>query len=266
MATKVIGVQFEGNLKPYYFDPRKFEFTVGQMCVVETVFGMELGKVVSPPRLVQEVPKSLKPAVRPAQAIDLLQYQTNKEKAKEAFEIAQAKIAEHALPMKLLQAHYTLDRSRLTFYFGAEERVDFRSLVKDLAAIFRTRIELRQMGVRDEARMIGGLGMCGRELCCNCFLGNFSPVSIKMAKEQNLALNSAKISGICGRLMCCLAFEYPLYRKLIYKLPKRGSKVFTRRGWGKIIQVDIFKDRILVELDNGQEISIGEEEYNRYFL
>ncbi|MCX7668122.1 MAG: stage 0 sporulation protein, partial [Atribacterota bacterium] len=170
------------------------------------------------------------------------------------------------LPMKLLRAHYTLDRGKLIFYFVSEERIDFRQLVKDLAGIFRTRIEMRQIGVRDEARMFGGCGMCGRELCCSTFLFDFDPISIKMAKEQNLVLNSAKISGMCGRLMCCLSFEYYLYQKLLYKLPRKESKILTPFGLAKVIEVNVFKDSISLRLEDGREIEINEEEYDRYFL
>jgi cell fate regulator YaaT (PSP1 superfamily) len=250
----------------YFFEARNLDLHYSQKCVVETVLGLEMGEVVKRPFICENIKNNLKPVIRPAQDIDILQLKSNREKEKIAFEIANQKIKEHQLSMKLLRAHYTLDRGRLTFYFGSEERIDFRNLVKDLAAIFRTRIELRQMGVRDEAGMIGGCGMCGRELCCSTFLINFEPISIKMAKEQNLALNSAKISGVCGRLMCCLSFEYSQYKKLIYQLPKKGSKILTSQGLAKILEIDIFKDMIRLELENGKEICINEEEYNRFFL
>lgn len=264
--SRAVGIKFEHNLKMYFFDAKCFDLHFGQKCVVETVLGMEMGDVVKKPFPFENIKTSLKPVIRPAQDIDILQLQSNREKERTGYEIANKKIQEHQLSMKLLRAHYTLDRGRLTFYFGSDERIDFRNLVKDLAAIFRTRIELRQMGVRDEAGMIGGCGMCGRELCCSTFLINFEPISIKMAKEQNLALNSAKISGVCGRLMCCLSFEYSQYKKLIYQLPKKGSKILTHQGLAKIIEIDIFKDLIRLELEDGKEICINEEEYNRFFL
>ncbi|MCX6090667.1 MAG: regulatory iron-sulfur-containing complex subunit RicT [Candidatus Atribacteria bacterium] len=263
---RVVGIKFEYNLKMYYFDARNIELHLGNECVVETVLGMEMGQVVKKPGEVENIKGNLKPVLRVAERIDHLQLELNLERERQAFKIARDKIAFHKLPMKLLRTHYTLDRGRLTFYFGSEERIDFRNLVKDLAAIFRTRIELRQMGVRDEAGMIGGCGMCGKELCCSTFLINFEPISIKMAKEQNLALNSAKISGVCGRLMCCLSFEYSQYKKLLYHLPKKGSKIVTPRGLAKIVEVDIFKDLIRLELEDGKEISINEEEYSRFFL
>ncbi len=263
--TNLIGVRFEKNSKLYYFDPRGLVLEVGEKCVVETVLGLELGEV-GRKVVVPDFPEKPKPVVRKATETDLLQWKLNKEKERDAFEIAQRLVIQYSLPMKLLRAHYTLDRGRLTFHFRAEERVDFRQLVKDLAAIFRTRIELRQLGVRDEARLLGGCGMCGRELCCSSFLSNFDPISIRMAKEQNLVLNSAKISGVCGRLMCCLAFEYPLYRRLLLRFPKRGSKVVTPMGLAKILEVNVFENSIHLQLEDGREVEITEEEYNRYFL
>uniref|UniRef100_A0A7V3YMG4 Stage 0 sporulation protein n=1 Tax=Candidatus Caldatribacterium californiense TaxID=1454726 RepID=A0A7V3YMG4_9BACT len=261
----LVGVRFEGNPKVYYFDPRSLSLEVGERCVVETILGLELGEVMRK-ITVPEVAESPKPVLRRATETDLLQWEINREKERDAFEIAWRLITQYALPMKLLQVHYTLDRGRLVFYFGAEDRVDFRQLVKDLAAIFRTRIEMRQLGVRDEARLLGGYGMCGRELCCSSFLSNFDPISIRMAKEQNLVLNSAKISGVCGRLMCCLAFEYPLYRRLLLRFPRKGSKVITPMGLAKILEVNVFRDSIRLELEDGREVEITEEEYNRYFL
>ncbi len=266
MVLRAVGIKFDHNLKMYFFDARNFELHLGDKCVVETVLGMEIGDVVKRPFLFENRKVSLKSVIRPAKPIDMIQLGNNLEKERLAFDIANEKIREHQLSMKLLRAHYTLDRGRLSFYFGSEERIDFRNLVKDLAVIFRTRIELRQMGVRDEAGMIGGCGMCGRDLCCSTFLINFEPISIKMAKEQNLALNSAKISGVCGRLMCCLSYEYAQYKKLIYQLPRKGSKILTPHGLAKIIEIDIFRDMIRLELEDGKEICINEEEYNRFFL
>lgn len=262
---RLVGIRFEKNPKLYYFDPRSLFLEVGEKCVVETVLGLELGEVARK-ITIPEIPEKPKPVLRRATEIDLLQWELNREKERDAFEVARKLIAQYGLSMKLLRVHYTLDRGRLVFYFGAEDRVDFRQLVKDLAAIFRTRIEMRQLGVRDEARLLGGYGMCGREFCCCLFLSTFDPISIRMAKEQNLVLNSAKISGACGRLMCCLAFEYPLYRRLLLRFPKKGSKVVTPMGLAKILEVNVFRDSIRLELEDGKEIEITEEEYNRYFL
>jgi len=263
-VPQVVGIKFENNPKIYHFETRGLDLRSGDKCVVETSIGLEIGIVAKEVFLAPE--DNFKPVIRKAQKIDLDQAEANREKEKIALQKAEELVAHYQIPMKILRVHYTLDRGKLTFYFGSEERIDFRQLVKELAAIFQTRIELRQVGVRDEARMMGGCGMCGRELCCNTFLTNFDPISIKMAKEQNLVLNSAKISGVCGRLMCCLAFEYPLYRRLVHRLPKKGSKIITPWGLAKILEVDIFKDSISLELEDGKKVRITEEEYHRYFL
>ncbi len=262
---QAVGIKFENNLKTYFFDSRELNIKKGNLCVVETALGMEVGEVVRNVFPFSEK-GNLRPVIRLIQDIDKRQLKANKEKERVAFEIAKRKIKEHNLSMKLLKAHYTLDRGRLLFYFGSEDRVDFRNLVKDLASIFRARIELRQMGVRDEAGMMGGCGICGRRLCCSSFLMNFEPISIKMAKEQNLALNSAKISGVCGRLMCCLAYEHSMYHKLVKRFPKKGSKVLTHKGPGKILEIDIFKDSIRLELEDGKEILLNQAEFDRLFL
>jgi cell fate regulator YaaT (PSP1 superfamily) len=206
---KVVGVRFKKAGKIYYFSPGELELAVGDAVVVETVRGMEFGMVVVAPKMVskEEVVSPLKNVVRKATEEDKCVHAENKKREKEAFKLCQQKILEHNLPMKLVDVEYTFDVSKIIFYFTAEGRVDFRDLVKDLAAVFRTRIELRQIGVRDEAKMLGGLASCGRILCCHSVLGDFQPVSIRMAKQQNLSLNPTKISGICGRLMCCLKFE-----------------------------------------------------------
>lgn len=211
----VVGVRFKKAGKIYYFDPGDLEIAAGDNCIVETARGIEFGEVVVPPKQVDdsEVVQPLKKVIRTATLEDKERTAILKQKAEEAFDIALGKILEHGLPMKLVDAEYTFDESKLLFYFTADGRVDFRDLVKDLAAIFRLRIELRQIGVRDEAKTIGGLGSCGRALCCATFLGDFAPVSIKMAKEQNLSLNPTKISGICGRLMCCLRYESDVYKE-----------------------------------------------------
>lgn len=217
----VVGITFKAAGKVYYFDPQDFDLVFGEYAIVETARGTELGQVAIAPKNVaeEEIVQPLKKVLRLATAGDLLTEKENKEKEIKAFELALEKIQEHQLPMKLVDVEYTFDTSKIIFYFTADGRVDFRELVKDLARIFRTRIELRQIGVRDEAKMIGGMGPCGRSLCCQTFLRDFEPVSIKMAKAQELALNPAKISGICGRLMCCLRYECEEYKcsKKVYK-------------------------------------------------
>ena len=211
----VIGVRFKPAGKIYYFDPAEFEINLHDNVIVETARGIEYGQVVVGPKEIpeEEIVQPLKKVLRVATPEDAKQVLQNQEKAKDAFKICLEKIAEHKLPMKLIDVEYTFDNSKVIFFFTAEGRVDFRELVKDLAAIFRTRIELRQIGVRDEAKMLGGIGTCGRILCCHLFLGDFEPVSIKMAKEQQLSLNPSKISGICGRLMCCLKYENDYYQE-----------------------------------------------------
>ncbi len=209
----VVGIRFKPAGKIYYFDSENQEFEIGGKAIVETVRGIECGTVAIGNR---ELPEEklvlpLKKVIRKASPVDLETYENNKQKEQEALEICREKIAEHKLPMRLIDSEYTFDMGKIIFYFTADGRVDFRDLVKDLASIFKTRIELRQIGVRDEAKMLGGIGSCGQELCCHCFLGEFEPVSIKMAKEQHLSLNPTKISGICGRLMCCLKYESELY-------------------------------------------------------
>ncbi|MFZ5944518.1 MAG: PSP1 domain-containing protein [Bacillota bacterium] len=211
----VIGVRFKSAGKIYYFDPDNHEIKQDDNVIVETARGIEFGNVVVGPKEIneEEVIQPLKKVLRVAVPADIEQVKNNEQKEKEAFNACLEKISEHKLPMKLIDVEYTFDNSKIIFFFTAEGRVDFRELVKDLAAIFRTRIELRQIGVRDEAKMLGGIGACGRVLCCHSFLGEFEPVSIKMAKEQNLSLNPAKISGICGRLMCCLKYENDVYQE-----------------------------------------------------
>jgi cell fate regulator YaaT (PSP1 superfamily) len=224
---KVVGVRFKKAGKIYYFDPDKKWINDGDFVIVETVRGIEYGQVVVGPKMVDEtdIVQLLKKVLRIATAEDIKLNTENKEKEKEAFEICVKKIEEHSLEMKLVDIEYTFDNNKVIFYFTADGRIDFRELVKDLASIFRTRIELRQIGVRDEAKMIGGLGPCGRPMCCSSFLGEFYPVSIKMAKEQKLSLNPAKISGICSRLMCCLNYEHHVYDENIKELPDVGDKV-----------------------------------------
>lgn len=224
---KVVGVRFKKAGKIYYFDPDKKWIKEGDYVIVETVRGIEYGQIVVGPKMVkeEEIVQPLKKVLRLATAEDIKCNQENKEKEQQAFDICSKKITEHNLEMKLVDIEYTFDNNKVIFYFTADGRIDFRELVKDLASIFRTRIELRQIGVRDEAKMIGGLGPCGRPMCCSSFLGEFYPVSIKMAKEQKLSLNPAKISGICSRLMCCLNYEHHVYEENIKLLPDVGDKV-----------------------------------------
>ena len=224
---KVVGVRFKKAGKIYYFDPERKWINNGDFVIVETIRGIEYGQVVVGPKMVKEenIVQPLKKVLRLATEEDIRINQENKDKEKEAFDICSKKIEEHGLEMKLIDIEYTFDNNKVIFYFTADGRIDFRELVKDLAAIFRTRIELRQIGVRDEAKMIGGIGPCGRHMCCSSFLGEFYPVSIKMAKEQKLSLNPAKISGICSRLMCCLNYEHLVYEENIKILPDLGDKV-----------------------------------------
>lgn len=260
----VIGVSFKLAGKIYYFDPAGFELKQGDQVIVETVRGIEFGKVMIGPREVSEdkVTSPLKKVIRIATPEDRAQLKENEEKSKKAFEICLQKIKQHQLEMKLVDVEYTFDRSKIIFYFTADGRVDFRELVKDLAAVFKTRIELRQIGVRDEAKMLGGLGPCGRPLCCATFLGEFEPVSIKMAKEQNLSLNPVKISGICSRLMCCLKFESSSYRDTKADLPLVGSKVRIDGAEGTILETNQAKESVLVEFEDGvkKEVLLAEIE------
>ncbi|WP_373600364.1 PSP1 domain-containing protein [Paraclostridium bifermentans] len=258
---RIVGVRFKSAGKIYYFDPVDFEIEKNIDVVVETARGLEYGKVVVGPKELDEseLVSPLKPIVRIATEEDTKIYLENKEKAKETFEICQQKIKEHELTMFLIDCEYTFDRNKLIFYFTAEGRIDFRELVKDLASIFKTRIELRQIGVRDEAKSIGGLGPCGRRLCCSSWLGDFQPVSIKMAKDQNLSLNPTKISGICGRLFCCLKYEHDVYSEALEKMPNVGSIVQSPDGKGKVIEINPLLEQAKVEL-NDKNIKLYERE------
>mgnify|MGYP002528763340 CR=1 FL=1 len=254
----VIGVRFRAAGKIYYFDPADRQIKIGDHVIVETARGIEYGYVVLGNREVDEtkVIPPLKPVIRMATDEDRAIEAKNKEKEKEAYKICLDKIKEHELDMKLVSTEYTFDNNKVLFYFTADGRVDFRELVKDLAAVFRTRIELRQIGVRDEAKMLGGMGICGRKLCCNTFLSEFAPVSIKMAKEQNLSLNPTKISGVCGRLMCCLKNEQETYEYLNSKLPNVGEKLKTKDGVvGEVQRVDVLRQKVklIVEDENGDK-------------
>lgn len=264
MKKEVIGVRFRDGGKIYYFSPLNYRIEVGRHVIVETARGVEYGKVVLGLREIEEekIPGGqLKPIVRIASAEDEKKNEENKEKNKKAFQIALEKIKKHELDMKLISAEYTFDCNKVLFYFTADGRIDFRELVKDLAAVFKTRIELRQVGVRDETKLLGGIGVCGRELCCHNHLSDFVPVSIKMAKEQNLSLNPTKISGVCGRLMCCLSHEQATYEYLNEKLPNVGDFVRTVDGKkGEVHSVNVLRQKvkIIVTLDdNTKEI----EEY-----
>ncbi len=256
----VIGVRFRANGKIYYFDPLEFDTEVGSNVIVETARGVEYGKVVLGKRQVDEekLSSSLKPIIRMATENDTKRYETNKEKSKRAFNICQEKIRARGLKMKLIAAEYTFDNNKVLFYFTADGRIDFRELVKDLAAVFKTRIELRQIGVRDETKIVGGIGMCGRELCCNKHLSEFIPVSIKMAKEQNLSLNPTKISGVCGRLMCCLKHEQDTYEYLNSRLPNIGDTVKTVDGIkGEVASVSVLRQLvklIVTDEDGNKEV------------
>lgn len=237
----IIGVRFKNTGKVYYFDPGQNQLEKGSLVVVETARGIECGEVVIPNKEVADstIVKPLKPVLRPATPEDKRRAKENAEKEQRAMRVCQEKIAAHKLDMKLVDVEYTFDNSKILFYFTADGRVDFRDLVKDLASVFRTRIELRQIGVRDEAKMLGGLGICGRPFCCSQFLSDFQPVSIKMAKEQGLSLNPSKISGSCGRLMCCLAYEQKSYEYLNSITPQAGSIVRTPDGEGTVIEVNV---------------------------
>ena len=258
---KVVGVRFRRAGKIYYFDPKHFKMEKGSHVIVETARGVEYGTVVIPPRDVtdDQVVQPLKTVIRVATAEDDRIEEKNHQKEKEAYKICQEKIVKHGLEMKLVQAEYTFDNNKLLFYFTADGRIDFRELVKDLASVFRTRIELRQIGVRDETKIMGGYGICGRELCCHTFLSEFAPVSIKMAKEQNLSLNPTKISGVCGRLMCCLKNEEETYEYLNSRLPNVGDRVTTMDGLkGEVHSVSVLRQLVKVIVDLGDEKEIRE--------
>ncbi|MEG0571225.1 MAG: stage 0 sporulation family protein [Oscillospiraceae bacterium] len=253
--TEVVGVRFKDVGKVYYFDPNDIKLVTGQKVVVETVRGIECGDIVLANRQINEgeIVSPLKKVIRLANSDDLEVIKNNKVKEQEALHICQAKVEKHKLDMKLVDVEYTFDCNKILFYFTADGRVDFRELVKDLAGIFRTRIELRQIGVRDEAKMLGGLGMCGRPFCCSSFLGEFQPVSIKMAKEQGLSLNPTKISGTCGRLMCCLKYEQDVYEELLKITPKVGAYIETADGKGNVIEANILTGMLKVRLEANQD-------------
>lgn len=268
----VVGVRFKKAGKIYYFTPANIDIKKFDHAIVETARGLEYGEVVVGKREVAEkdLVQPLKPVLRKATEEDALKVEDNKIREKEAYTICEEKIAKHKLPMKLINVEFTFDVNKIIFYFTAEGRIDFRELVKDLASVFRTRIELRQIGVRDEAKMLGGIGCCGRPLCCSTFLGDFEPVSIRMAKEQNLSLNPTKISGICGRLMCCLKYESDNYceggcnhnkkHKEYVKPPKRGSVVITPLGEGRVINVSRNEKTAAVQIARDNIIQVAWDE------
>lgn len=256
--TKVIGVRFRKAGKIYFFSPGKLEIKRGDQVIVETARGVEFGNVVSGPKEVadDEITQPLKAVIRVATDEDRKTEEKNRKREKEAFDICLEKIHKHGLEMKLIDAEYTFDNNKVLFYFTADGRIDFRELVKDLAAVFRTRIELRQIGVRDETKIRGGIGVCGRELCCHTYLSEFAPVSIKMAKEQNLSLNPSKISGVCGRLMCCLTNEEETYEELNSHLPSIGDYVTTPEGLkGEVSSLSVLRQqvKVIVNLENDEK-------------
>ena len=255
---KVVSVRFHDAGKIYHFDPIDFHLHLGDAVIVETSQGLDLGHIaeeaVDLP--LSQIVEPLRPIIRYADEEDNLRYEEKKRREKEAFALCQEKVESRGLKMNLVEAEYSFDGKKLVFFFTADGRVDFRELVKDLAAVFRTRIELRQIGVRDQARMIGGLGLCGRELCCCSFLNDFVPVSIKMDKEQGLSMNPTKISGACGRLMCCLKYEQEAYEDAHARLPKQGDTVMTPQGKGTVVTVDLLREKITVRLeaDDGADL------------
>ena len=253
--AEIIGVRFKTVGKVYYFDPNGLELKTGEKVIVETARGVECGEVALSNREVDdsELVSPLKPIIRTATQEDLAIVAQNRKKEKEAFQICEEKIAKHQLEMKLVDVEYTFDNNKILFYFTADGRVDFRELVKDLASVFRTRLELRQIGVRDESKLLGGLGICGRPFCCSSFLGDFQPVSIKMAKEQGLSLNPTKISGTCGRLMCCLKYEQNVYEQLLKNSPKMGAFVKTPDGTGHVIDLNLLTDSYTVRLKDNPD-------------
>jgi len=251
----VVGIRFRSAGKIYYFDPTGLnDLVVGDWTVVETARGCEMGRVVLGPHEVEEkeITGKLRPVHRRATAADALEKQRRQTRAQEALKRCRAKVDEYRLLMKIVRAEYSFDGKRLLFFFSSEKRVDFRDLVKDLAKVFRTRIELRQIGVRDEARLMGGVGRCGRPICCSTWLSNFSRVSIKMAKQQGLPLSPMEISGICGRLLCCLSYEHEYYQEVRAKLPKRGKKVDTPQGRGVVKAIHVLRESVAVKLESGE--------------
>ena len=255
---EVIQVRLREAGKVSYFAAAGLRPAIGSYVIVQADRGLEYGLVISEPEIVldAEIEEPLREVVREATPQDLSQIEKNNKKINDVIASCEQKIKEHNLPMKLIQAEYSFDRSRVVFYFTAEGRIDFRELIKDLAAIFKARIELRQIGVRDEAKFLGGIGPCGRALCCASFLKDFEPVTIKMAKEQNLPLNPTKISGLCGRLMCCLSYEHQCYRELMKDLPNEGERIKTKDIKGKVVTVNALKRTVVIETEDGRQVEI----------
>jgi len=264
MGKSVVGVRFKKVGKIYYFDPLDIEFEQFDPVIVETVRGIEYGEIALTARVVdeEEMVAPVKPVIRKATETDTMEFNKLKQNEQDAKEIFITKAKKHKLEMKLIDVEYTFDQKKAIFYFTAEGRVDFRELVKDLASIFKVRIELRQIGVRDEAKIFKGLGVCGRTTCCAQWLGDFTPVSIKMAKEQNLSLNSTKISGICGRLLCCLTYEQEFYEEVSKKLPKVGQRVITADGEGEVFKLSILEETVFVKI----QVNKDETEVKKYCL
>lgn len=261
---KVVGVRFRESGKVYFFNPKELDLTIGDSVIVETARGMEFGIVANEPKTVNDsdIVIPLKPVVRMANEKDILRYEENMKKRNEAMELCQEKIDKHELEMKLVDVEYTFDNNKIIFYFTADGRIDFRELVKDLAIVFKMRIELRQIGVRDEAKMLGGIGNCGRGLCCHDWMNEFHPVSIKMAKTQNLSLNPSKISGVCGRLMCCLKYENDVYLELKKGMPNVGERIKTDNGTAVVTESNILESKIkyrVIEEEGNPDKEISEK-------
>lgn len=260
---EVVQVRLREAGKISYYSTSGLKPAIGEYVIVEEERGQEYGQILSDPEVLLDADlreqEPLRKILRKATQGDLHQIEKNKKKIEDISKTCMRKIQEHRLPMKLVEAEYSFDRSKIIFYFTAEGRIDFRELVKDLAHIFKARIELKQIGVRDEAKMLGGVGPCGRALCCSKFLKDFDPITIRMAKEQRLPLNPTKISGLCGRLMCCLGYEHQGYKELLKGLPKEGQRVRTKDGTGKVISVNILKRKVLVELEDGKQVTVSYE-------
>ncbi|OGP56862.1 MAG: hypothetical protein A2V67_18405 [Deltaproteobacteria bacterium RBG_13_61_14] len=264
-TRKLVGIKYRSAGKTYYFDAGPLMFRIGELVIVETEKGLGLARVVTPveARPVGEVPAETRRVIRKANWNDLERDRKNKERQADAFNFCCERIRERRLPMKLIQVEYFHDASKALFYFFAEQRVDFRELVKDLAHHLHTRIEMKQIGVRDEAKIMGGLGNCGEPVCCATFMSEFAPVSVRMAKDQNLAMNPAKVSGLCGRLMCCLAYEHPLYQEALRSLPRKGKRVQCAHGLCRVADLNIFKQTVVVETPEGSLVEIPAAEVQK---
>jgi cell fate regulator YaaT (PSP1 superfamily) len=256
--TRIVGIRFRGGGKVYFFDAGELELSLMEKVIVETERGLSVGTVAIPPRGQEDPPQDipLKPILRAAADDDREKLGQNHEKEIEAKGFCNKCIEKHDLDMRLVEVEHLFDGSKIIFYFTADERVDFRALVRDLASRFHTRIEMRQIGVRNKARLVGGIGSCGRELCCCTFLTNFEPVSVKMAKDQNVSLNPAKISGVCGRLMCCFKYEYDTYVSMKRDMPKIGKTITTEKGTGKVVRQNVLANRVTIQIEDGSEVDV----------